>query len=714
MSSKPIKRQPVNKFTPLLRHRDTWVVTLIAFVALLIWDIAHFYPTLPETLTLGLVLPVAEPHRNEPIVATGVMRKGDFLIVTYGEGNTAMFTYDSWGRTLSSPVISFQPGRRMKLELQLPSVATAGIAGTIANGEIRMRLEGLELMHQEVPFHRCPADQIFFGENPVGGATLGAGFRGRITTADETEVRGRPDALISLPARLTAWVQSRGWHLVPIFLASIGLAWGGSRLAKPRAQSPNPTESWAGAALKTHAWFLGVAALNVLVFVWLMTGGTFRFLYPDAFGSFFDFQAQSLLQLRLDVPQEALGGEAFLFEGKYYGYFGLAPALLHLPFVLLDLGFGCLTRGFMTAGFLACLAAAYGILGHATRLGGGPDARPSPWAVVLSVTSAGIASTLLFLGSRVYTYHETILWGVAFAAWSSYFSLRYLQESRARWWSGAWLCGIMAAHSRATTGLFALGLLGWVALSHLAANYRDRKTRSASLTVAALAVAGFLSLNFAAYLKFHTTSPTPYQYHVQYSPQRLAKFGNQNFHLENVPHNLDAYVLHPSFHREALFPFFAFNLQARDYPQAKIDLEEPIAAIPFSMAGLVALAFAGAWSVLSVARFRRPLLMISLASLPFVACMLMFIATSHRYTADFCPPLICAAAFGLVWLDRQVGGKRILAAGVATIAVIFSFTLTTALTLNYQADLAWGVPEEIRNNVLRLREHLSPRADSNR
>jgi hypothetical protein len=224
--------------------------------------------------------------------------------------------------------------------------------------------------------------------------------------------------------------------------------------------------------------------------------------------------------------------------------------------------------------------------------------------------------------------------------------------------------------------------------------------------VGALAIIGFSSLQIVAYLKFGTTEGAPLRYHVQYTPERLAKIQGKNFHLANLHHNIDAYLLWPAFQAGRRFPFFIFDLTKRDYPGARMDLEEKVVGILYSMAGLVVLAAAGSVGAIILRSMRRLLLIVSFASVPLVVCMLTFIGTSHRYTADFCPPLIVTAIFGLVYFDTLTGWKRGLLLSVATAATAFAAALTLGLSFHFQVDLVWGVPEEVRANFLKIREHL--------
>src|SRR5688572_15710864 len=137
--------------------------------------------------------------------------------------------------------------------------------------------------------------------------------------------------------------------------------------------------------------------------------------------------------------------------------------------------------------------------------------------------ATGGGSTLLFLGSRVYVYHEAILCGIAFALWSGYFSLRYLESPTRRWWIAALITGVLAVQARPPVGIFASFLLGVVAAKHVIVNSRARAQWRASFSIGVLTVCGLLSLPALAYLKFGTFDVAPVRYHVQYTPDRVAR-----------------------------------------------------------------------------------------------------------------------------------------------------------------------------------------------
>jgi hypothetical protein len=696
---------------PLRRHLP-WLVGLATGLALALFGLSRSFPPLPRELTLELKFPSGTPPRTEPLVSSGAFGQADFLVINYLDRTTATFAYDYWGfgGPTSEPV-TFVPGGRHTLRVTLPAFdALVGTPKT-ATAPLRLEFDGRVILSQAVAYHHRSSDHLFFGENPIGGTTSGGFFRGDIFTADRRAIRGTPSGFFSAPARLRTWLATKPGEAVVAVLVGLAAAFLALRtqrwLAARRPSAPAAAPVFAGHTRPPHAWFLGTAALCALAFSAVVTGGSFRFNVPESFGSFYDHQAASLLHGRLDVPSAAVDGEAFAFEGKLYGYFGPTPALLRLPFTLFDLAFGHLSRSFLLAYYLASLAAVYALLVQASRLLSGRPTWPAPADVVLFVASAGLGSTLFFVSSRAYIYHEAIACGVAFALWSAWASLHWLAAPRSRAWLGALLLGTLSVHARPPVGLFALSLLGCVAAVHLWSQ-RQAGPRAwlRPIAIGLLSVSGVLSFNGLSYLKFKSFDGAPLKYHVQYHPERLARIDGKNFHLANFRYNFDGYVWRPTFLFRPTFPyFFIEGRNPNDYPRAKIDLAEPTLALPSAMPGLVVLAFAGGlFALVRWPAARRPLGVLAVAALPMTAALFMAVAISQRYTADFCPALLIAAAFGLAsaeLLPRPL--HRPLRLGLAGLTLL-SLLITAAITLHYQGEGVWGVPQDVTDQYQALRK----------
>jgi hypothetical protein len=691
-----------------------WLAVAVLFALLAGWAVQRALPPLPASLPLTVVFPAGSAGESQPLVTTGNAGSADFLYVKFVDATTVVFGYDSWafGGPLSAPV-PIVAGRAYGLGIEMPALAQLSPPPTFARRRLRLTLDGRELLNHEVFYRGRHRAEVWFGENPVGGTTTGRSFGGTLTTEAGLPLRGFPSALVPWTGQLHTWLTQLRGEVAALALLSVAFVfwlppawrWACAWWRKPRPEPLPPSHERA-----PHRWFLATTAVCTLAFATVLTGGTFRLIFPESFGSFYDHQAASLLAGHLDVPEEAVSSEAFVFHGKYYGYFGPTPALLRLPFVVTGVAFGQLSRGLMVFYFVGCLAAAYALLIFAARHLSQRATWPSAGATVLLVGSAGLGSTLFFTASRAYVYHEAILCGAMFALWSTWFSLRYLTGgSERRSWPAALGCGLLALHARPPAGLFALVLLGIVAAIQLARVWSGpHKARRAPLLVGALAVLGVLSFNALSYLKFQSFDGAPLRYHIQYTPERLAIIGGRNFHLTNLRFNIDSYVWRPSFELRRSFPwFYTSGADPADYDGTRIDLAEQTLPVPYAMPALTLLALAA----IGCALFRwpgarLPVAVLLLGALPLSLALFTAIAISHRYTADFIPPLVGAAAFGLTALPTLPTGLRRIVTTLAVLLALVSLFITLAITLHYQGEGVWGVPAEITARYLSIRQQM--------
>ena len=265
-------------------------------------------------------------------------------------------------------------------------------------------------------------------------------------------------------------------------------------------------------------------------------------------------------------------------------------------------------------------------------------------------------------------------------------------------------------HARPSSGLFALCLVGFVALAHLGRGLKPPPwpTLRRHAAIGALAALAIASFNGLSYLKFGTFDGSPLRFSVQYTPERLARFDGKNFHLANLPHNLDVYLLRPDFRLEPRFPyFFIGSLRGRGYPGAKLDLAEPVLAIPFAMPALFAMAVIGCgWALRYATPSRPPLAALALAVVPMSLALLTAVVTSHRYTGDFCPVLIACAAWGIAAFDGETPLFRRAFLVLASMLAALSIFITLALSLHFQGDYAWGVADDVKQNFQTLRKKM--------
>lgn len=455
-----------------------------------------------------------------------------------------------------------------------------------------------------------------------------------------------------------------------------------------------------------HVPFLVVLALCTTIFAWMISYGTFRLVAEDEFGTFYDYQAASLLRLRWDVPEPSLSGEAFVVAGKVYGYFGPTPALMRLPFALFGAGIGKLTRLYMVIDYVAALAAVYVLLVWAVRRRESSKAQPRKWQTLLALLPVGLGSTLFFLGSRAYVYHEAILCGLAFALWSMVCALRALDAPASRWWIGSLACGVLSVHARAPVGLFALCFLGSVSLFFVVRREPPHFLRYLKIGIGC--VLGILSFNAVSYLKFGTWEGCPLRLNVQYTPEKLAAIDDKQFHLSNLRFNSAAYLFQPSFALRPSFPYFYLEFINRKlYPESKIIYRDATLAIPWSMPALCFLAIVGG---IAAAHYRLslrlPLALVGLAAIPAAVAMLAAVAVTQRYTADFLPALIGLATLGVAGLPHLTTNLRRVTLSVAALFTLLSLAITGAITLHHQRSIVWGVPEAARTEYAVWRVYI--------
>ncbi len=704
-------------------NRGPFLPRLLAALALCLalsaLCLRNYYPPLPNPLTVDLVLDRGTAGQAEPLIVSGRPLFGDFLIASYLDETRIVFGYNSWGHpgTLSSTPVTITPGQPLRLRIAMPALDQVRGRFTDPPGNIRVDVAGATVFTlRDHYFFRQPRE-LHLGENPLGGSACGPQLRGRLLTPEGRELRGEPSQFYTLRDRITGWVtHSRQKYAVLLVALAVLAGWIPLHWFHPA------TLRTAFASLRRtlapHRSFVGASTVCTLVFTWMVTQGTLDLDVTEPLGSFYDYQADSFLHARLDVTEEAIGGEAFVFAGKLYGYFGPTPALLRLPFVLFDFAFGNLTRAFFVGYFIATLLAAYALLRHAYRVVA-PAAAPSPAAVVFLTANLGLGSTLFFLGSRAYVYHEAIFCGVTFALFSCLFALRHLAAPAGRAWLPALLCALLSLHARPPTGLFALTFLGCIAATHLLRAWfapqienQNSKIKNSlrPLALGLSCVLAVFTFNGLSYLKFKTFDGAPLRYSRPYDAERLAKIDGKSFHSANVPFGAYTYFVRPNLRFENKFPFVYLGSPepGREFPAAKLDLPDHTLAIPFAMPGLFSLTLLAILGAFVRPLARTPLLITGAAVIPMSLALFAAIATAQRYTADWLPFLTCAAALGLASLDTSTSGLRLALHALLSLVTLAAVLLTFALTLHYQRETVWGVPEDIRQSYQTLRPRLTP------
>jgi len=671
-----------------------WLLSFLLFSAIAVWRAPLDWPS---AFALDVELPPSPgTGAGELLFHSGRGAQSDLLLISREQGGTARLEYRNLGGVIVRSESFVEPADRMlHLGLSWPAFMHRGPG----KQPLVVVVNGHQVLGMRVASHACDAKRLVlvdaqdlemqplpeqFSGRVFHGGRLASGL---VSPADSGFLERSVFVLGEQPGRIVACALLA---FLPVLL------W----MAKGRWTSLLPASSARsgfGAMLccllicaGVQSWFLGQG------------GGLGE---PEHFGYFYDYQARSLLQGRLDVPPEGISGEAFVHEGLSYGYFGPTPALLRIPLELADVGNFARSRLSVLLALGLSLVGAYAALRQASRLILGKDREPGVGVVVLLCLNVGLGLPLLLLATRSYVYHEAIAWGTSFAVMSAACTLGWLLRPGARAWLAALVLGVFSIQARAPVGLYALWFLACSSLWLLWSERRKgvpARTWRARILVICLAAAGVASFNLVGYAKFRSLNGCPLQLHRPYTPERLARIGNQVFHAENIPYLAWNYGIAamPSF--GGGFPWVGLVRPAPPSPAspARMDLMEPSVSFPWSMPVLLLWAFSGLLAGgLSGSRRRGLWVLCACAFAVPALSMCTVIAISQRYTADFLPGILLAGLFGVVLLEDHGSrwSRRVLVcSGILTVAALL---FSAGICLRTQGELTYGV------NPARLEEY---------
>ncbi len=451
----------------------------------------------------------------------------------------------------------------------------------------------------------------------------------------------------------------------------------------------------------------------LLVLSWLVTWGDWDFFPPAGMlEAFYDAQAQSLLEGRIDVPPEAIGPEAFVHNGKSYGYFGPTPALARLPLqVFMPAMHGRWSRVSMLA---ASLLAMLSVLLFFRRLERhlALDVHPNLRALLRAAAVAAVAlgSCTVFLCAESKVYQEAIIWGAALTLAHAAFLFCYLTEPRTRWLALTCAAAFLAFFARVSSGAGALLSLAIVDLAILLPSVRfreywgvksaDRRPAALAMSLTLLAAASlWMGLNYAKFGVLFVSQPM--QMNVQYDRARLARIKGDLASLDNLPLTAACYLSPGNIRFGSRFPWVYLmgdpDLERR-FPKAHFDRAEAFAGLPPSAPGLLLGAICG--TLLCFAA-RRPQLRVCRAPLAgaFAGGLLLFTwgFISYRYLEDALPWLAVGSVIALTQIP-QLQSDRLRQAATALVLLLTAYGVWTnfAFAIVQQRFYAYPIPQEKR------------------
>ncbi len=479
--------------------------------------------------------------------------------------------------------------------------------------------------------------------------------------------------------------------------------------------------------LDRHWLAAATISASTLWLVYLLTDGTFQLSVPTLFccPTYYDALGEEMLAGRFDVPAEAIGMEAIVVEGRYYGYFGPTPALARILLNAFapDMR-GMWTRWSMAAAALVTLLASYWILLQAREArekaieSVGRRSDRALEALYLLLVAAG--TSLVYLMWKPVIYHEASMVAVAFALLSFALSLEYARSGRLRALVAAILTAFLAMHARASVGTGPIATLGVIGLLQ-ARELARRRLHPTAPTSPALAILGrpkllshlvCLALLLSAGLggtvlknmsTFGTISGHPgLSRHIQFmnDPDRLARTGGDFFQPLNLRATLVSYLSPTSISILPRFPWLAaqppsflerfaearLDLLAR-FPEARLDHLEPYASLTvtnpiwlvLTLLGSVLIARRASLRPNPFARFRPILIGAAVGGSTIFAVAYI----SQRYVHDLFPLFVIAGAVGWQGLNMLPTPRTIrwIVAALLLLAVV-DFYANIAVSLS--------------------------------
>jgi hypothetical protein len=358
-----------------------------------------------------------------------------------------------------------------------------------------------------------------------------------------------------------------------------------------------------------------------------------------------------------------------LYRGRYYLYFGAAPAVLLFTPWRLATGHD-LPEPF--AGFLLCFGGFLFAVGALVRILDLADARPPSWLLVLLVFGLGLCQSIPFLLNRVFVYEIAIASGYFCLSAAVYCLARAFSDESGpsqRWLAASGLAFGMAVASRPH-----LVLAGAVAATALLIYFgRRHRIRAAAAFLAAWMLVG-AAIAVYNFERFGNPLEFGFRYQLAGPGQNRVDLSPRNW----LPGTYYMLLSRPEFGR--VFPWmrmvfrFPFDSAERHPLPADYFVEPSVGALwlaPFLLA-----AFFVPRPMTKRAGEARAVLWISAAA---AAAVLLFLVSTHlqtqRYEVDFLPLGVLAAITNLVIR----GVRRPAVQAALAILVIYSATANLAL-----------------------------------
>ena len=446
------------------------------------------------------------------------------------------------------------------------------------------------------------------------------------------------------------------------------------------------------------ASLLGVGLGGVVFFLTLLDYGHDVLRGATAFNyasQFFELQATAIMHGHLDIPADSLGIEGFVVDGRTYSYFGIFPALLRIPVMLVTHEYD----GRLTLLSMALAWVVYAVM--ATRLYWlvrermGRPARLRGLETVLAalfLAAATGGTVLTFDASLPWVYHEVYLWSVASVVGTLYWLLRVLRTPDRT--SVKWLfaLALVAALTR-TTGGWSVCLATIAAGLWFATGRLGRHERRVWVSVVAAGAVPLLAGIVINWLKFRHPYMFPLQNQVwtQINAHRrevLAANGGTLATLHFFWSSFVNYFRPDGIRFVGYFPWVTLPGEAAKGYGAVLDQSSRTGSVPAFMPLLFVLT-AVSLPVLFLRRRAsaglRQLRLVWLGAFLMTGGVMAYGYIAYRYTSEFVPCLVVGGAVATSALgDWCTGRPRLLQATlVGVVGVLTAFSLLANTVVGY-------------------------------
>ena len=648
-------------------------------------------------------------YNEQPILSGGLKGASDLIYVQYINNDTAKFGYRSTGGSniLSKPVHLIR-NQEHSLGIWSPTLIIYNGSLYEPDTKVKVIVDGASVIDQEGTFHIHDPEEISLGRNQDYDNVNNSILEGVISRIDrksiewylrepESRKTGLENFFIALPRRL----------FIPLFLCGllIILLW---PFYENKDNAIHLLFSWLSKnkIWEKNKWPLITISFCAFLYFLFITNGSLVLFENEFFSNFYDYQGVSILHGHLDVPSYAIQFEAFLYKGKSYGYFGIVPGLFRIPFILLGIGFGKLTRIFMLTEYIGILVFAYLIaLKVSNKAMHLTNNFRSNYYIIIWLLNFGLGSTLIFTAHRAFVYHEAMTSAILLSLMSCYFVIDYLYKEDSLNWVYAILLSILCINARPTMGVFTLCFISTASVLNILkfSSILNRKAMRHFIVIGFCGLS-FLSTELINYLKFDSFETQPYQYYVLNNAQRNARTEGKHFFIDNIPWNANGYLWGANYIFDREFPFFYAKWpNPAIYPNAKIDHIEPIVSLLYTWLGIGTLVIITIYLYNKLNINQKYLFIISFISLLIVLSFFLCAPfQSERYKTEFITGSVVLSSLSLIYL---INNKLKYISALLFILTIYSIYINISLTIQYRREPVWTMPHQVRSEWKDIIDH---------